>query len=649
MTVSQGTLTVQHRNALGTATGGTTVAAGATLELDAGIFGFTIDNEPLTLNGATLRNVRANHSWSGPIVLGSTSSIRVDSGTALTLGGRISGSGGAGVTKTGSGDLTLTGNIANIYGGPTSVEDGRLFLNKATSILAISTNLTVGNGTGSNVLVRLESFGQIHSNTDVRVNSEGQFDLNGRAATINGLTLQRGTVTTGTLGSLAVNSLSTLSASSATTVSGKLILNNPSTVVNVVNGPASDDLVISARISGAGLVKQGAGTMVLTGNNDYTDTTQLNAGTLRIEGDQASSPVIVNGGTLEGNGTIGELTVNAGTVSPGTPSDHTAILHVHGDLILTPSATYRVDLHGAVAGTGHDQLDVRGDTVALNSATLVTVVGSSSEVGDDMRIIEKTSPNFVISQFNGLDKGAFFTSSNGVRLSIDYHSGLLNHVVLRHENTGALFPNRAITPVVDEGDLAFLTGTIGDPDARDSFFLDVNWGDGTPVQSFTFPPDSPRQMRIPHRYRDDNPTGTPQEDFTFQLSWRDQHGAGNSGILTTIVRNAAPRVFTGLPAFLRPGQTLNRIGYFVDPGRDTWTATVDFGDGSGPQPLDLNDHFLHMHHSYAQEGSFTVTVTVRDDDGGVGLATFQVRVASQPNSALIDALFSLLAKLDDWP
>lgn len=69
-------------------------------------------------------------------------------------------------------------------------------------------------------------------------------------------------------------------------------------------------------------------------------------------------------------------------------------------------------------------------------------------------------------------------------------------------------------------------------------------------------------------------------------------------------------------------------GFLVDPGiHDTSTATVDYGDGTGSQPLSLSaaNVFL-LNHRYSKTGKYQVTVRVVDDDGGIASATVLVRV-----------------------
>jgi hypothetical protein len=183
------------------------------------------------------------------------------------------------------------------------------------------------------------------------------------------------------------------------------------------------------------------------------------------------------------------------------------------------------------------------------------------------------------------------------------------------------FQNRSVTGIVTEGSVATVRGTIVEPDPQGVFTLTVNWGDGTPIETFTFPPGSDgRQVTVNHRY-------AVAGSYTIHLAWHDQTGAGNRADMPVVVNNVPPVVDGGPDANLHVGGMLERKGTFSDPGTDTWTATVDYGDGSGPQTLKLGpDMTFHLHHKYSDAGTFVVTVTVRDGNGGVGVDQFAVVV-----------------------
>src|SRR5215208_5126256 len=101
------------------------------------------------------------------------------------------------------------------------------------------------------------------------------------------------------------------------------------------------------------------------------------------------------------------------------------------------------------------------------------------------------------------------------------------------------------------------------------------------------------------------------------------------GVTPLHVNNIAPAVDAGEDARLLIGQAFTLAGSFADPGPDGWTATVDWGDGGGAQPLILSaDKRFSQEKVYAEPGSYRVTVTVRDDDGGVGVDTVLVQVAA---------------------
>ena len=65
----------------------------------------------------------------------------------------------------------------------------------------------------------------------------------------------------------------------------------------------------------------------------------------------------------------------------------------------------------------------------------------------------------------------------------------------------------------------------------------------------------------------------------------------------------------GADATIDEGGTFTGSGSFTDPDADTWSATVDYGDGSPAQPLTLVGKTFSLSHAYPQDGVFTVIVT----------------------------------------
>lgn len=123
------------------------------------------------------------------------------------------------------------------------------------------------------------------------------------------------------------------------------------------------------------------------------------------------------------------------------------------------------------------------------------------------------------------------------------------------------------------------------------------------------------------------------DDGSFKINVRvtDDDGGLANDFTTMVVNNVAPTVNTGDDATINEGDTYSSSGSFSDPGDDTWTATVNYGDGSGDQPLMLNsDKSFSLSHTYTDNGVYTVTVTVTDDDTGTGSDTLQVTVKDIP-------------------
>ena len=172
----------------------------------------------------------------------------------------------------------------------------------------------------------------------------------------------------------------------------------------------------------------------------------------------------------------------------------------------------------------------------------------------------------------------------------------------------------------DEGSLILIDGTgSSDPDGDTITF---SWSTD---DSGTFDDATLAQPSV--SYPDDG-------IFNLDLQVTDTSGESDTVSTTVTISNVAPSVTAGNPATINEGNTFTGSGSFTDPGADTWTATVDYGDGTGSQPLTLNpDKTFNLQHTYLDDDdddTYTVTVSVTDDDNGHGSASFDVIVNNLP-------------------
>lgn len=175
--------------------------------------------------------------------------------------------------------------------------------------------------------------------------------------------------------------------------------------------------------------------------------------------------------------------------------------------------------------------------------------------------------------------------------------------------------NVQATSPVDEGSATTLTGTIDTTCATAN--LQVNWGDGSRPESFT--DDGSGDFSHDHTYADDNPTATPSDQYTINVALSTACGESDTAQTTVTVDNVDPVIDT-LNVFARgPRQSTSIAASFGDAGaQDTHRVTIDWGDGTEPDSLDLppGANGFHADHEYEQDGTYQVDVTLTDDDTG---------------------------------
>ncbi|HXG08273.1 MAG TPA: autotransporter-associated beta strand repeat-containing protein [Gemmataceae bacterium] len=531
---------------------GTVVRSGATLS-----FGNGSSAEPLTLNGAGAPGlgVRAAAlrglgvvTLTGPITLASNTTIggAGDGDGVLNLAGAISGPFDLTVVTD---TVIFSGTQPNTYGTTQVLGRGNLTLNKSPNTNAIPGALIIQRDAQANLsgVVFVKSPEQIPDTAPITI--DGGILLPDADETIGPLTLNNGTVTPSGTPTTLLTLKGDVSVSGNSFLEGNVSLGSTTRTFTVASG---GKLIVTGGLSGGGgLIKAGPGTMELRGTNSFTGATAVNEGILFV-GQDITSPVTVNAGaTLTGNssgfftGEFGDITVAGGTLNPGNDpflSTPAGIMKATGAASLNSASTFHVDIGGTTPGSnGHDQLNLQGNgTINLGNARLDVAFfgGFQSAVGNTYTIVKNDTSNPINGFFTDA-AGAVIPQGgeivvNGVRLRINYSGGDFNDVVLTHISSPSAAEDLAITPpVIAEGGIVELTGRLTDPDQLDTLTLEVDWGDGSALETFT---DIGRgEFRIPHQYLEAG-------RYTVRLSWRDEAGGGNSQELTVTVVDRVPGV-----------------------------------------------------------------------------------------------------------
>jgi fibronectin-binding autotransporter adhesin len=420
-------------------------------------------------NGATLNSVVT-------AAVGANEFLDIpDAGATATFGGTFGVGGGANQFRLG---ITGVGSVLNVT-GTTNLPNaasivfltrGNLVFSGSSSFFSAS-GITVGRSAqaidvllkdnASFLLGAGASFGGGQANPSIALTIQdaatfdlGSFglDLNSSTAAVNQtvINLNGGTLTTGAFfkTSQATDQLTSINFNGGTLQAGasntSFLPAFTALTANVKAGAAKIntngfDIAIAQPIThdselvGAdgGLIKSGAGSLTLEGQNTYNGPTAVTEGALYITGSiSGSAATVATGATLGGSGTIGNASVN-GTLAPGTSAGD---LTVSGTITFAAGSTLALELNGRLAGTEHDQLtlDITG-LLNILGGNLNLVLGFAPFIGDTFTIVENNGGSAITGAFANLpNNGSILASFGGTSYEFraNYQGGDGNDLTL---------------------------------------------------------------------------------------------------------------------------------------------------------------------------------------------------------------------------
>ncbi|EDI1034288.1 fibronectin-binding autotransporter adhesin ShdA [Salmonella enterica subsp. enterica serovar Guildford] len=354
-TITGGTLTADHADSLGSGA----VANSGVLQVGEGELENTLSGSgSLVKTGSGELTLSGDNDYSGGTII-SDGTLIADNADSLGTGAvansgvlqvgegelenTLSGSGS--LVKTGTGELTLSGD--NGYSGGTTITGGTLIADNADSLgtgaVANSGVLQVGEGELENTLSGSGSL--VKTGT-------GELTLSGDNSYSGGTTITGGTLTADHADSLGTGAVAN------------------SGVLQVGEGELENTL------SGSGsLVKTGTGELTLGGDNSYSGDTTIADGTLIAANVNAlGSGNIDNSGTLmlDANGAfeLANITTHTGAttaLAAGSTLDA-------GQLTQEDGSTLSIDL-----GAATDDAVITADSVTLGGTLNVTGIGSVTD------------------------------------------------------------------------------------------------------------------------------------------------------------------------------------------------------------------------------------------------------------------------------
>ncbi|MFG1184761.1 autotransporter domain-containing protein [Xanthobacter aminoxidans] len=296
----------------------------------------------------------------------------------VTNGGKVSDSFGVlGVNAGSTGTVTVTGAGSTWTNGTGLLVgvDGAGALNIVNGGSVSSAFAAVGNGSGAQGTVIVDGTGSSWTNSG---NLFVGLDGTGTLSIANGATVNAGgaVVLAGQAGSTGTLNIGGAAGSSAKTAgtlnAGTLEFGQGTGTLNFNH--TDTNYTFASNMLGSGTINQFSGSTNLTGDSSgFTGAVNVTGGRLAVNGLLGGGQVTVsNGGTLGGNGMIGSLAANAGSII--APGNSIGTLNIAGNIAFNAGSIYEVEINAA----GQSDKIVAGGTATIDGGGVKVLAGSGN-------------------------------------------------------------------------------------------------------------------------------------------------------------------------------------------------------------------------------------------------------------------------------